>query len=54
MRAKEVAMIYEEAAPIPNEMPGRDANKFFFELRELIADSVRMAGGQLMGWDQEK
>jgi hypothetical protein len=34
VRAREVATIYEEAAPIPNEMPGPDANKFLFELRK--------------------
>lgn len=53
VRAREVVMIYEVAAPIPNEMPAPDANKFLFELRELIADSVRTAGGQLKGWTQK-
>jgi hypothetical protein len=53
VRAREVATIYEEAAPIPNEMPGPDANRFLFELRELIADSVLTTGGQLKGWKQE-
>jgi len=42
--------LYEEAAPIPNEMPGPDANEFLFELRELIADSVEEGGGTLCGW----
>jgi len=50
IRARDVANFYEEAAPIPNEMPGPDANKFLFELRELIAASVKSAGGQLKGW----
>lgn len=54
IRAREVITIYEEAAPIPNEMPGPDANKFLFDLRGLIADSVKMAGGQLKGWSQEE
>ena len=53
IRAREVVTIYEEAAPIPNEMPGPDANKFLFELRELIAGSVKATGGQLKGWAQE-
>lgn len=53
-RARDVITIYEEAAPIPNEMPGPDANKFLFDLRALIADSVTMAGGQLKGWSQEE
>ena len=46
--------IYEEVAPILNEMPGPDANKFLFDLRGLIADSIKMAGGQLKGWSQEE
>lgn len=53
MRARDVVTIYEVAAPIPNEMPGPDANKFLFDLRELIADSVKTAGGQLKGWAQK-
>jgi len=53
-RAREVATIYEEAAPIPNEMPGPDANKFLFELRGLIAGSVKTAGGQLRGWAEQE
>lgn len=54
LRAREVATIYEEAAPIPNEMPGPDSNKFLFELRELIADSVKSTGGQLKGWMEKE
>jgi hypothetical protein len=53
VRARDVVTIYEGAAPVPNEMPGPDANKFLFELRELIAKSVQMAGGKLKGWIQE-
>lgn len=53
VRAREVATIYEEAAPIPNEMPGPDANKFLFELRKLISDSIQTAGGRLKSWVQD-
>ncbi|MFZ5452121.1 MAG: hypothetical protein ACOZF2_09675 [Thermodesulfobacteriota bacterium] len=53
VRARDVVAIYEGAAPVPNEMPGPDANKFLFELRELIAKCVQMAGGKLKGWIQE-
>ena len=42
--------LYEEAAPVPNEMPGPDTNEFLFELRELIAESVIDGGGSLRGW----
>lgn len=52
VRARDLATIYGNAAPILNEMPGSDSNKFLFELRELIADSVKTAGGQLKGWAQ--
>jgi len=53
VRARDVVTIYEGAAPVPNEMPGPDANKFLFELRELIAKSVQTAGGQLKGWTED-
>jgi len=53
VRAKELEGLYESAAPVPNEMPGPDANEFLFELRELVADSVEKGGGQLRGWKRE-
>ncbi len=52
VRAREVITLYEEAAPIPNEMPGPDANKFLFELRELIAESIKAGGGTIRGWSR--
>ncbi len=52
VRAREVATLYEEAAPIPNEMPGPDANKFLFEIRGLIANSIQTSGGQIRGWSE--
>ena len=53
VRAKELVDLYETAAPIPNEMPGPDANEFLFELRELVAESVEDGGGELRGWKRE-
>jgi len=50
VRARDMVTLYEEAAPVPNEMPGPDANEFLFELRELIAQSVIEGGGSLRGW----
>lgn len=52
-RAKDLVDLYETAAPIPNEMPGPDANEFLFELRELVAESVEEGGGQLRGWTRQ-
>jgi hypothetical protein len=53
VRAREVVGLYESAAPVPNEMPGPDANEFLFELRELVADSVIEGGGELRGWSRD-
>lgn len=53
VRAKELIGLYESAAPVPNEMPGPDANEFLFELRELVAESVEDSGGRLRGWKRE-
>lgn len=53
VRAKELVGMYEVAAPVPNEMPGPDANEFLFELRELVAESVEDGGGEIRGWKRE-
>lgn len=52
-RVKELAGLYESAAPVPNEMPGTDSNEFLFQLRELVAQSVEDGGGDLLGWKRE-
>jgi len=54
VRARDIVSLYETAAPIPNEMPGPDANEFVFELREIIADSVVAGGGKLRGWRRDE
>ena len=51
VRAREILVLYESAAPIPNEMPGPDANEFISEVRELVAKSVIDGGGKLLGWE---
>jgi len=53
VRARDLVDLYETAAPIPNEMPGPDANEFLFELRELVAESVEDGGGELRGWKRQ-
>lgn len=45
--------LYESAAPIPNEMPGPDLNKFLLEIRELVAESITECDGHLIGWKRE-
>ncbi len=54
VRAREMVTLYEEAAPIPNEMPGPDANKFLFEIRGLIAESIKESGGKVRGWSDKE
>jgi hypothetical protein len=50
VRARDLIILYESAAPVPNEMPGPDANEFLFELRELVAESIYAGGGEIRGW----
>ena len=49
VRARELVGLYETAAPVPNEMPGPDANEFLCEIRELVAKSIEDGGGRLRG-----
>ncbi len=51
-RARDMVAIYENAAPIPNEMPDNDANNFLFDLRELISEAIREGGGDIRGWSR--
>lgn len=53
IRARDIIGLYESAAPVPNEMPGPDTNEFLFELRELVAESVSLNKGTLLGWSRE-
>lgn len=50
VRAREIVTLYESAAPVPNEMPGPDANEFLFEIREVVAESITECGGEVCGW----
>lgn len=53
VRARELVTIYESAAPIPNEMPGPDANEFLLEIRELVMEAIVAGGGQVIGWSRD-
>lgn len=50
VRARDLATLYESAAPVPNEMPGPDLNEFLFEVRELVAESIENENGEVRGW----
>lgn len=54
VRAREIATLYEAAAPVPSEMPEREANEFLFEIRELVAQSIEAGGGRVEGWVREE
>lgn len=49
VRARDIATLYEAAAPVPNEMPGPDANEFLIELRQLVGEAVIEGGGYMTG-----
>jgi hypothetical protein len=52
-RSRDLVVLYESAAPVPNEMPARDANEFLFEIRELVGESIAAGGGEVRGWARE-
>lgn len=54
VRARDLLALYESAAPIPNEMPARDANEFLFEIREIVAESILSGGGDIKGWTRQE
>jgi len=51
LRAKDIRAIYESGAPVPAEMPGKDANVFMLDVRVLVKDAVTESGGKVVGWD---
>ncbi|MFN7431219.1 MAG: hypothetical protein ACK5TP_11650 [bacterium] len=53
VRARDLVSLYESAAPVPNEMPARDANEFLFEIRELVGESIIAGGGEVRGWTRQ-
>jgi hypothetical protein len=53
VRARDIIGLYESAAPVPNEMPGPDANEFLFELRELVAEAISGNKGEVRGWTRD-
>ncbi len=53
LRARSIIDLYSTAAPVPNEMPGADANEFLDEMRSLAFESVEAGGGRMKGWSRE-
>lgn len=53
-RARSIIDLYSTAAPVPNEMPGPDANEFLNEMRALAVDAIEAGGGKLKGWSREE
>lgn len=52
-RAKDIRSLYESGAPMPAAMPGADANKFLFQIRGLVRESITINGGSVLGWGLE-
>lgn len=53
-RARSIIELYSIAAPIPNEMPGPDANEFLNEMRALAVEAIEAGGGKMKGWSREE
>jgi hypothetical protein len=53
LRAKDIRAVYESGAPVPAEMPGKDANAFMLDVRILVKDAVTNSGGKVVGWDAQ-
>ena len=53
LRAKDIRAIYESGAPVPAEMPGKDANALMLDVRGLVKDAVTASGGTVVGWDSK-
>lgn len=51
-RARSIIDLYSTAAPVPNEMPGPDANEFLNEMRALAAEAIEAGGGHMKGWSR--
>lgn len=53
-RARSIIDLYSTAAPVPNEMPGPDANEFLNEMRALAVEAIEACGGRLKGWSRNE
>jgi hypothetical protein len=48
VRARGIKDIYDNAAPIPGEIPSVDSNKFLSEIRALIRTGIESGGGKIV------
>lgn len=49
VRAHDIRKIYDEAAPIPGEIPTPDSHAFLQEIRDLVRESIKAGGGEIEG-----
>jgi hypothetical protein len=49
IRAYEVKDIYNDAAPIPGEVPNSESSAFVKEIREILKEAVSVGGGKING-----
>ncbi|MBZ0202266.1 MAG: hypothetical protein K8I03_04535 [Ignavibacteria bacterium] len=45
-RSQDIKIIFDISAPIPNEIPSIDSNKFINELKTLLKEGIEIAGGK--------
>ncbi len=48
VRARDIAMIYDLAAPIPDERIDGEMDKFIVDITELVREAVKVGGGKLL------
>ena len=46
-RAHQIRDIYDEAAPIPGEVPNSESGDFVKEIRNILRESIKTGGGEL-------
>ena len=48
VRARDIAMIYDLAVPIPDETVDSEMDKFIVDITELVREAVKVGGGKLV------
>lgn len=50
-RGRDIKSIYDSAAPIPAEMADEEATQFMFDVRIVVAESIKEHNGVVKGWE---